>query len=149
VSISAFTNAVIQPRFIAVPLAVFGVKPGTTRPATLAGPLEYRPGRTHGPEWFDSWSYPGRCPPLQAVTGASVAHEDDATEIRWRAAGPGVRYQIYLGSPGGTYRLLRTTTASSVMLFNLTRGRRYQVLIVPENVKHQKGPGTTIAVSSA
>lgn len=149
VPLSAFTNAVIQPRFIAVPRAVFAAAaPRTIRHAAVAaGPSGYTfAARKHGPQLFDSWSYSGGCPPLRAVRDISVTNTQDSIRLRWQASGPGVRYLIYLRSPGGKYVLLRTTQTSSVTLSHLTHRSRYQVLIIGENIDHRKGPGASIAI---
>lgn len=149
VQLSAFTNAVIQPRFIGVPRAVFAdAVLGIVRPAVVAaGPSGYTSAvRAHGPQLFDSWSYSGGCPPLRAVRDISATNTRDSVRLRWQASGPGVRYLIYLRLPGGKYVLLRTTRASSVTLSHLTHRGRYQVLIVPENIDHRKGPGASIAI---
>ncbi|MGN6795135.1 MAG: hypothetical protein ACTHJW_22340 [Streptosporangiaceae bacterium] len=67
VPLTSFTNTVIQPRFIAVPRAVFGgANSGRARRAILAvAPRNDPPaarGHEHEPRWFDSWKYPGGCP---------------------------------------------------------------------------------------
>ncbi len=151
VPLTAFTNAVIQPRFIAVPRAVFGgATYGSARDATVAvAPRDDPPaaGR-HDPRWFDSWKYSGGCPPLHAVRNIAVTRTKDSILVRWRASGPGVRYRVYLCSPGSTYVLLRIARTSSVTLRELTGGSRYQVLIVPENIDHRKGPGTSITIKA-
>ena len=66
VSITDFTNTVIQPRFIAVPRSVFHGAglwsvPGT--PAVAASPDDPPATGGHIGRWFDSWKYPGGCPP--------------------------------------------------------------------------------------
>jgi hypothetical protein len=151
IPLSAFTNAVIQPRFIAVPRAVFGAAALlTVRPAAAAVSLQgYLPAaRKHGPRWFDSWKYSGGCPPLRAVRDISVTPTEDSIRLRWRASGRGVRYRVYLRSPGRRYVWLRTVETSSVTLSNLTHGSRCQVLIIPENIDHRKGPGASVAFSA-
>ncbi len=149
IPLSAFTNAVIQPRFIAIPRAVFGATaPGTVRPAAAAAdPAGYPLAASrHGPRWFDSWKYPGGCPPVRAVRDISVMRTEHTIRVRWRASGPGVRYRVYLRSPGTRYVFLRIVETSSVTLPNLTHGSRRQVLIIPENIDHRKGPGASIAI---
>ena len=151
IPITAFTNAVIQPRFIGVPRAVFGAAPsGTTRLATAAVDSHEDPpaASKHDPRWFDRWKYSGGCPPLHAVRNIAVTHTKGSILVRWRASGPGVRYRVYLRSPGSRYVLLRITRTSSVALRKLVRGSRYQVLIVPENIDHRKGPGASITIKA-
>lgn len=150
--LTSFTNAVIQPRFIAVPRAVFGAATsGTTRlAAATVDPREDLPDASeHDPRWFDRWKYSGGCPPLHAVRNIAVTRINHSILVRWRAAGPGVRYRVYLRSPGRRYVLRGVARTSSVTLRELTRGRRYQVLIVPENIDNRKGPGTSITITAA
>ena len=74
----------------------------------------------------------------------SISSFKNKIRIRWRTLGPGVRYQIYLRSPGAVnYLLLRTVDPPSVTLSNLSGGR-YQVLIVPENIHQRTGPDATV-----
>lgn len=148
--LSDFTNAVIQPRFVAVPREDFAA-PWTARPsAAMAGPPSYSPAlRKHDPQWFDTWAYHGGCPPLRAVRDISVSHPRKRLEVRWRSSGPGVRYQIYLRAVGASYTLVRTVSRPSVTFSKLTPGRRYQMLIVPENARQQTGQGAAVAFSSA
>jgi hypothetical protein len=149
VPLSAFTNAAIQPRFVAVPWADFGATPGQARPTATAGPSAYPlTAGTPDPHWYDSWTYRGGCPPLQAVGDLSVTHAKDLIRISWHAAGPGVKYQIYLRSPGTSYVLLRTVHTSSVTLRNLNHGIKYQVLIIEENTRKRTGPATSITVAA-
>jgi hypothetical protein len=149
VPLSAFTNAAIQPRFIAVPRAEFGATSGPARPAAVAGPSAYQlSARTPDPHWYDSWAYRGGCPPLRAVRNISVTHAKNLIRIRWQAAGPGVRYQVYLHSPGMSYILLPIVHTSSVTLRNLDHGIKYQVLIIEENIRKQTGPAASVTVSA-
>jgi len=150
IPLTAFTNAVPQPRFIAVPRAAFAAATSgrTGRVIASANPHEAAPifGK-HDPRWFNSWKYSGGCPPLQAVRNIAVRRAKHSVTVRWRAAGPGVRYRIYLRSPGSTYVLLRIARTSSVTLRQLAGGSRYQVQIVPET-NHRKGPGTSITIKA-
>jgi hypothetical protein len=147
--LTSFTNVVIQPRFIAVPRTVFrAAASGTTRLAAAGvDPREDLPAASkNDPRWFDSWKYPGGRPPLRAPPSVAVSRTNHSSLVRWRAAGPGVRYRAYLRSPGSRYVLLSMASTSSVMLRQLTRGRRYQVLIIPENSDNREGPGTSITI---
>lgn len=148
--LSDFTNAAIQPRFIAVPRAAFGDASGSASPVTTADePAGYRPaaGR-RDPTWFDSWNYRGGCPPMHAVRHISATRTRNRIKVRWQSLGPGVRYQIYLRGPGSGYILVRTTRAASVTLSNLTPGSHYRVLIVPENNRRRSGQGAAIDVTT-
>lgn len=144
--LSDYTNAVPQPRFIAVPRSAFTAGPGLNK-TVIAGPPVYSMGRTD-PLWFDSWSYEGGCPPMSAPHGFSVSHQRNAVRLRWLSLGAGMRYQVYLRSPGGRYALVRTARSASVTLTDLTHGRRYQVLIVPVNFRHRSGPSATWTITA-
>jgi hypothetical protein len=145
--LSEFTNAVIQPRFIAVPRSVFGASVRTARSTAVAtGPAPAPPAIRRVSRWYDSWKYRGGCPPLRAVTHLAVTRADGRIRVRWAAAGPGVRYAVYLRSAGRRYALLAVTQVASATLPRLAPGLRYQIRIVPENVERRRGPGATLIV---
>ena len=63
VPMSAFTNTVTLPRFIAVPLAAFGDGAGAQVNAVRSGPPDYPRIVPRDPsQWFDAWSFPERLP---------------------------------------------------------------------------------------
>ena len=133
VPLSDYTNTVPQPRFIAVPRSDFAAGPGLAK-TVIVGPPAYQRSATaskSSPPWYDSWSYPGGCPPLSAPRGFSVEHRAHSAVLRWHSLGAGVRYQVYLRPANGRYRLVRTARSASVTLAGLTLGRQYQVLVVP------------------
>ncbi|MDR2987826.1 MAG: DUF4185 domain-containing protein [Nocardiopsaceae bacterium] len=65
VSITEFTNTVIQPHFVAIPRSAFSrASPGSADVAAVAAaPRDYPPAAGDGRRWYDSWKYPGGCPP--------------------------------------------------------------------------------------
>lgn len=144
--LSDFTNAVVQPRFIAVPRSAFKAGPGLNK-TVIAGPPVYSMGKTD-PAWFDSWSFQGGCPPLSAPSGFTVRHRHHAVLLRWHSLGAGMRYQVFLRAPGGRYALVRTARSASVTLTSLALGRPYQVLVVPVNFRHRTGPAATWTVTA-
>ncbi len=146
VPLSDYTNTVPQPRFIAVPRSDFKAGPGLAK-TVIVGPATDQSSAS-GPPWYDSWSYQGGCPPLPAPTGFSVRHRAHSVLVRWRSAGAGVHYQVFLRPIGGRYRLVRTARSSSVTLAGLTRGRQYQVLVTPENFRHRPGPSASQAFTA-
>jgi hypothetical protein len=141
VPLSDYTNTVPQPRFIAVPRSAFSAGPGLARSVTAGPPAD--PVSKYSPRWFDSWSYPGGCPPLSAPHGFSARQQGRSVLLAWTSLGRGVRYQIYLRYPGGQYSLVRTALTSSVSLTGLAHDGHYQVMIVPENFRHRTGPAAT------
>ena len=71
VPMSAFTNALTLPRFVAVPMAVFGDGAGARASQARSGPSGYPQIVQQNPsQWFDAWSYAGGCPPVPALTSA-------------------------------------------------------------------------------
>jgi hypothetical protein len=149
--LSAYTNAVVQPRFVSVPMTDFSARRGTSSPlpASAGPPLPSPfPASGHQPQWFDSWTYRGGCPPLSPVAGLTAVRAGATIQVHWHALGPGVRYEVYLRPLGGAYARPHTTSRDSITLSGLTGGTRYQVRVVPENIHHHPGPGTTITVSA-
>jgi hypothetical protein len=151
-----FTNTILQPRFIAVPLSVFRAAgpgdaehpalPGTGRVA--AGPAGY-PDIT-GPDpgqWYDAWSYPGGCPPVPAVRDLTARPAGRSVRVSWLALGRGVSYRVLVRGPGGGYALVRTVRSAQVALTGLARGRSYRILVVPQNRRHRSGPGAAVTVT--
>lgn len=68
-SITAFTNAFTQPRFIAVPKSAFTAPQASVQDLVRAGSLQYpKVTQQHPAQWFDSMAFPDGCPP---VPGAS------------------------------------------------------------------------------
>ena len=143
---SDFTNTVTLPRFIAVPLAAFGDKPGapaTPRRAdhkTIRGSCRRtrRNGSTPGiirapavlryPAWCQCRPRPG--------TGKVT--------LSWPDAGLGLRYRVYLqgpGEPGGTP--VATAYADGATITGLRPGR-YLARVVPVNFKKRPGPAAKV-----
>jgi hypothetical protein len=68
-SINNFTNAFLQPRFIAVPTSAFTTSQASVQDLVRAGSLRY-PNVTqrHPAQWFDSLAFAGGCPPAPGVS---------------------------------------------------------------------------------
>jgi hypothetical protein len=82
VSITAFTNTVIQPRFIAVPRQVLTRSAwGPGRGGIAAVPPRGDPPAAGGRErrWFDSWKYSGGCP--RRTSGGSLHSSGPSVRI--------------------------------------------------------------------
>ncbi len=99
---SAYTNTVTLPRFIAVPLAAFaGTGTGAQAPATRSGPANYPRIVAQDPaQWFDAWKFPRGCPPVPAVTSVRARPGAGQVTLSWPDAGLGVHYLVYLQGPG-------------------------------------------------
>jgi hypothetical protein len=149
VQLAAFTNVVTQPRFIAVPLAVFSAADRNAVRQVAAGPSGY-PGivNEHPAQWFNEWAYPGGCPPVPAVSNVSVTQARGSVRVGWASSGIGVRYRVYLREPGSSgYTLVRLVRSPGTTLSHLAPGSTYQVLIVPENIWQATGPGAAVTVT--
>jgi hypothetical protein len=148
VSLAMFTNAIIQPRFIAVPRAVFAAAVrGMHAPIPVtAGPERYPAIVASNPgQWYDAWTYPHGCPPVPAVRSVTVRRSGDSVLIQWPASGLGVLYRVQLVQTGAAGDLQRVVLATSVTFRHLAPGRRYVVRVVPENKDHRAGPAASAA----
>ena len=146
VSIAMVTNAIIQPRFVAVPRSVFAAaaRGRYEHVRAVAGPVRYpaivasQPGR-----WYDAWAYRHGCPPVPAVRFVSVRRTGTAVRVRWPSVGIDVRYRVELTATGPTADLRRVVLATTVTFRHLTPGRTYVVRVIPENRDRRAGPGAS------
>jgi len=149
VSITRFSNAMTQPRFVAVPMSVFG-PPGARRGHALGAAPDYPAITQQEPGlWFSAWSYPGGCPPVPAVSGASAQPEPGAATLTWLSAGLGVRYRVLERSASGSYVPVRTVARPRARITGLTAGLTYQFEIVPLNIYQDPGPATFLSVKDS
>jgi hypothetical protein len=145
-SISRFTNAMTQPRFIAVPMSVFG-PPGARHGHALGAEPDYPAITQQEPGlWFSAWSYPGGCPPVPGVSRAVARPGPGEATLTWRSAGPGVRYRVLQKSASGRYVTVRTVARARARITGLTPGVTYQFEIVPLNIYQDPGPATFLSV---
>ena len=102
VPMSAFTNTVTLPRFIAVPLAAFGDNPGAPGNSARSGPQDYPQIVQRNPsQWFDAWDYPGTgCPPVPGLASVQATPGTGKVTLSWPDAGLGIHYRVYLQGPG-------------------------------------------------
>jgi hypothetical protein len=143
---SAFTNTVILPRFIEVPMAAFGPGPGAAARGVTSGPPDYPPIVQENPaQWFDAWAYPGDCPPVPAVTSAQARPTDGHVTLSWPGAGLDITYRVYLRGPGHTGRApVASTSAATVTVPGLRPGS-YQARVVPVNFYQHAGRAARVA----
>jgi hypothetical protein len=145
VQMSAYTNTVLLPRFVTVPMTVFGAarSGGQNVPATtgVAGAPPYPHIAARDPsQWYDGWEYATGCPPVPAVAGLRARPQPGGVQVSWQDVGPGVSYQVYLLPPGVIDFELKTTTGKdSVTLSGLSAGA-WLVKIVPVSTRHSTGP---------
>jgi hypothetical protein len=143
VPMSAFTNRVTQPRFISVPLAVFGGHAlGTSAADVRAGPSGYPRIVPQDPgQWFDEWKYPDGCPPVPAVSRVRAQPRTGAVTLSWPGAGLGLRYRVTVQGPGQKQVTVR---ADSATVSGLPSGS-YLARVVPVNLKQQAGSGAQVS----
>jgi hypothetical protein len=147
VPMSSYTNTVTQPRFIAVPVSVFSRPAGSpSRDQVIAARSDYPGVAQRDPgQWFDSWSFPGGCPPVPAVTNLTARTRSGTVTLSWPDLGIGIRYRVYLLRPGaGSFALATTSYPSDVTLSGLGAGD-YLAKVVPINSKRTSGAGAEIA----
>ncbi len=149
VPMSWFTNTVTLPRFISLPLSALGGHGLVT-----AGPSEYPRVAARDPDqWFNEWDYKDGCPPIKPLTGLSARpHPGGTVALGWPDIGLGLAYQVYLKPPGAAAFTLRATVTwdlasparpVALTLSGLAPGR-YQVRVVPLNLKGTKGNPATV-----
>ena len=143
---SQFTNTVTLPRFITVPLAAFGEKPGTPGNPVRSGPQDDPRIVSGNPsQWFDAWDYPrGGCPPVPGLASVQARPGTGKVTLSWPDAGLGIGYRVYLHGPGelgGTPAA--TASAGSATITGLQPGR-YQATVVPVNFKQRTGPAAKV-----
>lgn len=139
-TMSHFTNAMTQPKFIAVPVSAFDRK-RRGAPHAFGAPAHYPAITQRDPaQWFSAWSFPGGCPPVPAVSGIAAQVSGGTLRLRWPAAGIGLRYRVYLQSVSGSWVKVRTVSQPRITVTGLIRGLTYRFEVVPVNVWASTGP---------
>ncbi len=139
VPMSSFTNTVTQPRFVTVPLAVFG---GGAHPAAASGPRDYPRIVPRDPsQWFSSWNYPGGCPPVPRLPFAHARPGSGQVTLSWPDAGLGVRYRVSVHGPGDPPP---TTVDGHAATVTKLRPGQYRATVVPVNIRQQTGPAAQV-----
>jgi hypothetical protein len=142
VPMSAFTNTVTQPRFVTVPLTAFGAAaPPAGGVATSAAPDYPRIVPRNPSQWFNSWNYPGGCPPVPALTSVRARPGTGKVTLSWPDAGLGVRYHVYLQGP--TDVPATTEYGDDATITGLQPGG-YLASVVPVNLRHATGPAAQV-----
>jgi len=149
--LSAFTDTITRPRFISVPVAAFTGASGS--PFTVqSGPSPYTDVTSKNPsQWFNSWAYPGGCPPVPGLSDVSAQAVGNGTvSLHWQDAGLGLAYRVYQRVAGGSgYRLVNTVSADGTQVRGLGRGVTYEFLVEPVNSKRKTGAGATATLTAS
>ena len=137
---SAFTNTLTLPRFVAVPMAAFGAGAGAHASQAKSGPAGYPQIVQQNPsQWFDAWSYTDGCPPVPALTSARARPAVGRVTLNWPDAGLRLRYHVYLRGPGEPGDApVKITLRTGVTITGLQPGD-YQATVMPVNFKKQTG----------
>jgi hypothetical protein len=137
---SAFTNTLTLPRFVAVPMAAFGAGPAAHASQARSGPAGYPQIVQQNPsQWFDAWSYPDGCPPVPALTSARARPTAGRVTLSWPDAGLRLRYHVYLRGPGEPGDApVKITQRTGVTIAGLQPGD-YQATVMPVNFRKQTG----------
>jgi hypothetical protein len=137
---SQFTNTVILPRFIAVPMAAFAndpAAPAKDAPAKDAPP-DYPPIVQQDPsQWFDAWTYPGDCPPVPRLKPVQARPGPGKVTLSWPDLGLNISYRVYLQGPGNARTAATKTTKTTITGL---RPGTYQAKVVPVNFYQHTGP---------
>ena len=145
VPMSAFTNTLTLPRFVAVPMAAFGDGAGARASQARSGAPGYPQIVQQNPsQWFDAWSYQDGCPPVPALTSVRARPAAGRVTLSWPDAGLRLRYHVFLGGPGesgGTP--VKITQKTGATITGLRPGD-YQATVVPVNFKKQTGRGAEV-----
>ena len=149
--LSSFTDTITRPRFISVPVAAFTGASGS--PFTVqSGPSPYTDVTSKNPsQWFNSWAYPGGCPPVPGLSDVSAQAVGNGTvSLHWQDAGLGLAYRVYQRVAGGSgYRLVNTVSADGTQVRGLGRGVTYEFLVEPVNSKRKTGAGATATLTAS
>jgi hypothetical protein len=137
---SAFTNTLTLPRFVAVPMAAFGDGAGAHANLARSGPPGYPQIVQQNPsQWFDAWSYPDGCPPVPALASVRARPGAGRVTLSWPDAGLRLRYHVYLQGPGEAGGAPVKITQKNGAAVTGLRAGDYQATVVPVNFKQQTG----------
>ena len=140
VPMSAFTNTLTLPRFVAVPMTAFGDGAAAQANQGRGGPAGYPQIVQQNPsQWFDAWDYQDGCPPVPALASVRARPGAGRVTLSWPDAGLRLRYHVYLqgpGEPGGAP--VKITQKTGATLTGLRPGD-YQATVMPVNFKEQTG----------
>ena len=142
VPMSAFTNTLTLPRFVAVPMSALGDGDGAgahVNQAKSGAPGYAQIVQQNPSQWFDAWAYPDGCPPVPALASARARPGAGRVTLSWPDAGLRLRYHVYLRGPGESGGApVKITQKTGATVTGLRPGD-YQATVVPVNFKQQTG----------
>jgi hypothetical protein len=142
VPLYAFTNTVLQPKFIAVPTTAF-TDGAAGRFTVTTGRTDYPPIAARDPsQWFDSWNYQDGCPPVPGLASVQAQPRAGGVRLTWPDDGLGVRYHVYLSGPGENGGRVAATYSDDATVSGLHPGD-YTATVVPVNLRGTRGAAAT------
>jgi hypothetical protein len=140
VPMSAFTNTLTLPRFVAVPMSALGDGAGAHATQARSGAPGYAQIVQQNPsQWFDAWSYSDGCPPVPALASVRARPAAGRVTLSWAGVGLRMRYRVSLQGPGEPGDApVKNTQKNSATITGLPPGD-YQATVVPVNFKQQTG----------
>jgi hypothetical protein len=137
---SAFTNTLTLPRFVAVPMSAFGDGAGAHANQARSGPTGYPQIVQQNPsQWFDAWNYQDGCPPVPALASVRARPGAGRVTLSWPDAGLRLRYHVFLRGPGKPGDApVKITQRTGATITGLAPGD-YQATVEPVNFKKQSG----------
>ena len=143
---SAFTNTLTLPRFVAVPMTAFGDGAGAHASQARSGPPSYPQIVQQNPsQWFDAWDYQDGCPPVPALASVRARPAAGKVTLRWPDAGLRLRYHVYVRRPGKPGDApVKITQRTGVTITGLQPGT-YQATVMPVNFKKQTGRAAQVS----
>ena len=145
VPMSAFTNTVTLPRFIAVPLAAFGDDTSAHVNSVTSGPPDYPRIVARDPsQWSDAWDYPSGCPPVPRLMSVQARPGAGKVRLTWPDAGLGILYRVYLQGPREPGDAPVATARADGATVSGLRPGDYQAKVVPVNFKKHTGPAAEV-----
>jgi hypothetical protein len=137
-----------QPRFITVPMSVFGhARPGRGTRLAAGAPPHYPAITQQDPaQWFSAWSFPGGCPPVPAVSAVTAQASEGEARLSWPSAGLGLRYRVYQESPSGSWVAVRTVWPPRITVTGLVSGATYEFEVMPVNIYSGTGQAGYVTV---
>ena len=164
VPMSAFTNTLTLPRFVAVPVSALGDGDGAgahVNQAKSGAPGYPQIVQQNPSQWFDAWAYPDGCPPVPALASARARPGAGRVTLSWPDAGLRLRYHVYLRGPGesggapvkitqkrrrhrhraATRRLSGHGGAGQLQAADRAgrQGNLHRALVHPESIRQEKG----------
>jgi hypothetical protein len=138
-----FTNAMVQPKFVAVPMSVFAPGAAGRFPVTIGAANYPRIVQRDPAQWFNAFSYRDGCPPVPGLASVRARTRAGAVALTWPDDGLGVHYHVYLTGPGENGGRVASTFSDSATIAGLRPGQ-YTATVKPVNVRDTAGQAASV-----